>query len=328
VTGRALVFSDPEIVKLATKEFVAVTGDDWYRRRQDDAEGEFFRKIADQSSRKNSVTKQGIYVLTAEGKLLSYRNSQDAEIMREVIELGLHEWKKLPEEQRKPGAVKIPDLETRDPRFNRKPPSGGLVVNVYARILDQDVKSGYVRGTCKTPGGENASRDHLWLTAQEWKSLIPAAPKKGDRSAVPAGIAERIARYHLVDNTRGEPPLWETEHVRSRLMTLTVEEATPTNLLLRLDGTVTLSTHPEAKKAERGYEAHLLGYIGIDRAKKVISRFDVVAIGEHWGGGAHTAGARPGRTPLGIAFALAQGDSAANLVPPQGARSWTEYLGR
>ncbi|HMF14290.1 MAG TPA: hypothetical protein VKE94_18365 [Gemmataceae bacterium] len=247
--------------------------------------------------------------------------------MREIIEQGLHEWKMIPEDQRKPGAQKVPDLDTRDPKFNRKPPAGGLIVNVHARILDRDVKSGYVRGTCKTQGGENASRDHLWLTAQEWKSLIPAAPKKGDRSPVPPAIADRIARFHLTDNTRGEPPMWEREHVRSKQMTLTIEEATPTNLLLRVDGAVLLSTHPEANKAERGYEAQLLGYIGYDRSKKAITRFDVVAIGEHWGD-SNNPGARPGRTPLGIAFALAQGESAANAVPPKGARAWIEYLGR
>ena len=50
-----LAFSDPEIIKLATEDFVPVTGDDWYQRRRQDAEGEFFRKVADQGPRKGRV---------------------------------------------------------------------------------------------------------------------------------------------------------------------------------------------------------------------------------------------------------------------------------
>ena len=36
---------------MATENFIAVTGDDWYQRRREDAEGEFFRKISDQAGR-------------------------------------------------------------------------------------------------------------------------------------------------------------------------------------------------------------------------------------------------------------------------------------
>ena len=52
MVGRALAFSDPEIIRMAAKDFVPVTGDDWYRRRSRDAEGEFFRKVAAQGPRK------------------------------------------------------------------------------------------------------------------------------------------------------------------------------------------------------------------------------------------------------------------------------------
>ena len=35
-----------------------------------------------------------------------------------------------------------------DPTYNRKPPKGGLVVNVYARILDKDARGEFCHGSC------------------------------------------------------------------------------------------------------------------------------------------------------------------------------------
>ena len=76
------------MIRLASKEFIPVSGDDWYQRRRNDSEGEFFRKVADQGPRKGKGggTRQGIYCFTASGKLLAYKNAQDARVMRETIE--------------------------------------------------------------------------------------------------------------------------------------------------------------------------------------------------------------------------------------------------
>ena len=43
-------------------------------------------------------------------------------------------------------------------------------------------------GVITTP---QAQPDHMWLTEAEWKSLLPADPKKGDKAVVPAGITDR-----------------------------------------------------------------------------------------------------------------------------------------
>ena len=62
-----------------------------------------------------------------------------------------------------------------------------------------------------------------------------------------------------------------------------MEEATAKQVRLRLDGSVLLATAADAKKAERGFEAQVLGYLEYDPTHKVITRFDVVAQGDHWG---------------------------------------------
>src|SRR5262249_28734177 len=148
-----------------------------------DDEGRFFRSIADQGPRKgtNGTTRQGIYLFSASGKLLAFRNSQTADPNRELFTRALREFAKLPETERKPGAVQVDDAGKPDVTYHRPPPEGGLVINVYTRILDhgKDDKGELCRGTCRTVGGEAAARDHLWLTADEVKALVPAQPRKG-----------------------------------------------------------------------------------------------------------------------------------------------------
>ena len=109
---------------------------------------------------------------------------------------------------------------------------------------------------------------------------------------------------------------------------MTVDELTDQTMRPRIEGTVPLATDADAKKAKRGYDTALRGVLVYDIEKKAITRFDLVAVGEHWGEGTFTGKARPGRQPLGVAFELASGKSAADLVPPQGAREYEEYLGQ
>ncbi len=312
---------------MAKEEYVPVACDDWYQRRRKDAEGDFFRSVAEQGPRRGSGTRQGIYMLTADGKLLAYKNAGQApDVMREVLADGLKKWNRLPDELRRPGAVKVPDLDKTDAGYTRKPPAGGLIVNVHARALERADAGSLGDAACKVGDGDEASRDHLWLTAEECKSLLPAGAKVGDTFPMPAGIAVRIARFHLIDNTRGEPPMWERSDVRKLELNLTVERIEGDKAGLRLEGPVLLASAADVVRADRGYDASLLGQIRLDRGTGLVERFDVVALGEHWGEGRFTGGARPGRTPLGNALELATPDKAADLVPPQAARESGAYF--
>src|SRR5687767_6029571 len=116
---------------MATEDFVPVTMDDWYQRRRQDAEGEFFRKVAGQGPRKGQggSTRQGIYVFTADGELLSYKNAgQHAEVTRDELKRGLARFRKLPADRRTPGAVEVGEPGKLDPNYTRTPPAGGLIV--------------------------------------------------------------------------------------------------------------------------------------------------------------------------------------------------------
>jgi hypothetical protein len=344
VAGRALAFSDCEIVRMAKEQYVSVACDDWYQRRRRDAEGRFFKQVSDQGPQAghHTDTRQGIYLLTASGKLLGYKNAgQNPEVMRDFIRSGLAKWGKLPEAERAPGAVKVEEPGRLDAAYARTPPENGLIVNVHARLLDcadaagtsvqglpkaGDILGGFADAQCKVGNGDEASRDHLWLTEAEWKSLIPKSAKVGERSPLPPAIVSRILRFHLIDNTRGEPPMWRREDVRKGELLLVVESATPEKVTLRLEGVALLATDANVDKAKRGYDARLLGYIDYDAAKPRITRFDVVAVGDHWGEGNFTRGAREGRKPMGVAFELATGGKPGDLVPPQAAREVRAYF--
>src|SRR5262245_14240813 len=210
---------------MAREEYIAVAGDDWYQRRRQDDEGTFFRSVADQGPRKGEggSTRQGIYVFTASGKLLVYRNHQDPDVMRSVLSQGLKAFGKLPADERRAGAVKIDEPGKADATYHRELPEGGLVVNVFTRILDR--KEGELCvGTCSFAGGDKAARDHLWLTADEGKSLVKN-DKVGHAEAIPERIAYRLARFHLIDNTRGEPPAWNRGDVRKQDLKITLIDA-------------------------------------------------------------------------------------------------------
>jgi len=265
-------------------------------------------------------------MFTADGQLLGFRNHRDADVMRGVLANALAAFRKLPESQRKPGAIKVPELGTADANFDRKPPKGGLVVNVFTRILDKDASGEFCQGKCDFQGGDRSAHDHMWLTEEEWKALIPATPKKGEATALPPRIAMRLMRFHLVDNTRGEPAQWDRKEVRSCTMTVTVSEISEKEIVLKLEGSALLMTEADPQQAKRGYDVGLLATLRYNVVSKKIEKLDGVALGHHWGVGAYTPGARPGRTLLGVAFELARGDSPMDTVPPQGARYLRGYL--
>ena len=177
-------------------------------------------------------------------------------------------------------------------------------------------------------GGDMASRDALWLTKDEVTAMSPGGRKPGDTYPMPEPVAERIARFHLVDNTRGEPDFWKQPEVRNRLFTLTVEKVTADGVELRLDGEAKMATDADPAKAARGYEVKIHGKLRWLPATETFDRFDVAAVGEHWGRGTFTPGERPGRALLGVAFGLPVGNKPGDKVPPQGAREEQRYFGR
>lgn len=329
MVGRVSAFADPEIIRMATVDFIPVAGDDWYQRRRQDAEGKFFRAVADSLGKTGAgdSSRQGIYLFAADGTPLGYKNAGGHPVvMREVLRDALRDFARLPATKRTPGAVKIGDPGPVDPAYDHTPPPGGLVLKVYTRILDFH-NGAYVKGTCEAKGGDKAARDHVWITADEVQQLAPAKPVVGFRYPLPEKVADRIARFHLIDITRGEPPAWGKTEVRAKRFTLRVVSATPEAVELRLDGEALMATAGDVSTAERGFDARVVGDLRYLPGKKTFDRFNVVAVGTHWGNFPHTEDARPGKSLVGISFELAT-DQSNERIPPQGIRNPDIYFGR
>jgi hypothetical protein len=277
------VFQDAELVKVLSTRFVPVAVDQHIHRLKKDAEGELFAKVLKQAGRGLDGYAQGVYLFTADGKLLAFANTADAAGVRRLTEIALKKFD--------PKAPPIQLDDVKAPPVLPSPPEGGLVLDVTAKVL-----GGYDVDDPKTKRyRESLGRDHLWLRKDEAEALA--------KGILPDSVKDRLVRYHLIDNTRGEPPMWRTDEVKKLDLTLK-------------DGKLTGSVHLETRSGDRGYQADLQGSVEVKDGRVI--RLDLLAKSDFWGEGNFTRGAPKGRFP--IAFSIADADRATSKIPPQAAR--------
>lgn len=299
MADRLLVFANDEVQKLLKEEFVAVAADDWYQRRRKDDTGKFFWKIASQGPRDPNATQQGHYVFTAKGKLLGFNNNRGPERRLKMMKEALQKWNELPASEKK---EEIPKKGKSDERFNHELPEHGQIVKVYTRCLEEQDGKWVKMPELKV--GNLTAVDHLWLQQSEVKKLGALIASGGGE--VPKHLSLRIAKFHLRDNTRGEPRDWKKEEVKE--WSLRVDQG----------GEVTGAFLIESGDQKLGYRGSIKGSIKVTGDK--LTRFDFTVLGKHWGHSKYTWGARPGKTPLGQVFRLSEGERASDRIPPQGIR--------
>jgi hypothetical protein len=291
----------------------------------DDADGDFIRRAArgDQADALPSFSgTHGYACMTASGQFLG----------RDPVQ-GLAAWEALPEDQRKPGAIELGERGPRDESIQPPaPPPGGLILRLFYRNLAR-TPDGKLRLAAQEdfPFGQgrvnlDAQPNYLWLTKDEWKSLIPERPVVGQSLPVPAEIADRICLQYL------HPVLtfcacsgWSTESRRGQELNLVVEVATDATLRLRLEGFAKLGAAGDASlvddlKGPFGFEPKLLGHLEYDPKAQRITRFEFVALGDVYGypntdDAAWRPSWRAGRQPLGITFEMVSGDTPSERIP-------------
>ncbi|MBI3267410.1 MAG: hypothetical protein HYZ53_00190 [Planctomycetes bacterium] len=313
---RESTFADPEVIRLLTTFFVPVALDVWYEQRRQDAIGDFYREVVFQGPRgKTDATTQGRYCCTPEGRLLGYTNNRGAEPVRLLLQRTL-------KDLGRPSAGSAPASAAReaaDPRFERRPPAGALTLDVHGKML---VGAEETEGAWRRVNLETVSRDHMWVRREELEALAAPGATEGTLVAVPESFARRLARFHLVDEIRGEPPMWLPEELLSVRMELRIESVRPDLVSARLTGEARLGT----RAGDRTGEAAIAGRLAWRPDTREFTRFDLVARGPFRGEGTYNQGAPKPGFVLGVSFRLADGRTD-DRVPPQGSRDLLDYLG-
>jgi hypothetical protein len=316
-----------QIAHLIKDDFVPVTVNQLNGLNTDGEKGNFLNSLGKPNA-------NYFHVATADGKLLaaghlSGVNGDNVGFVNKAMK----KWLELPAAARRPGAV---NLAPAPPTLLGQPPPGGLVLRVYTRNMKRDSTGALARivkkdvadkKTYPAPqwawnwGGAVFAEpmpDVMWLTESEWRSLVPANAKKGDTWPVPNGISKRLLRFHLIDSTYGLAAGWKLADIRREKLLVTVEGNAPA-VRLRLDGEASMATDDDPAKAKHGFDCRVSGILSYDPREKKFSRFDIIAVGDCWGGDWEGGRfARSGRAPLAIAFELAKGVTAADRVTPKG----------
>ena len=293
-------FNDPEIVQFLKTHFipVAINRDDDRDDLSDRREQEFFRKMTLPGPRdEGGKPLQGMYISAPDGTPLGCTYDKKGrmegwtiERYRALLKKALNDFK--------PGNVDVIEPDKSFSRIAIKPPKGGLVVNVYAKVLGSYTKADYKESPnyvleAMKEYQSSIGRDHLWVWKDEHEALV--------RGVLPEGLMRRIARCHLDDSSVGGFVGWQPREIKKA--EIRFGEG-------RLSGSILLETGD----GKRGYDAKLLGFVEAKEGK--ITRFDVVVKGLHWGSTDNTRGAPDGKHPLAIAFSLCPGMEEADQIPP------------
>jgi hypothetical protein len=238
----------------------------------------------------------------------------------------LAEFQALPETARKP-KLEDPAKATPPSRPVPEPPDGGLIIRGYCAYTTKAedgkvarARQFYYRENPDAWAAETQS-DILWLTMEEWQSLIPTDAKPGTVSEVAAPIRERFFSTVGIDYMEGSV---NSLPVRSSTITLTVTESDAGGVTLRLDGYGHMgepfAEQNRDKHHSRGCEIRLLGWVHYDAGTRKIDRFDVAGSGQAWGNKMEYTRReiRIDAYPwtYGIACELVTGTRAIDRIPP------------
>jgi hypothetical protein len=293
--------------------------------------------------------------MTAGGKVIDVKGRVPYKHTKWDFDAGfanvLKEFAQLPESERRP-AVEDRGEPAKEliAAHDESAPPGGLILNVTWRALKRNPQGIYGPGFLTMDPSRSEPEfnwfapgpqwDTLWLTEEEWKSLIPPGAKKGEHFPVPRRIAHRIAHYYLYE-MQISPEIGAIGPCSSDFH-LTVQEADRDAVRLRVHGTAWVfggcekhsrsrpcGEKAEARPCDAAYDARVEGMIVYDRAKGSITRFDLAALGDFSGPDMGQQIVYD-KLPVGVSFEL---DPSDYQKPPEfrrlmpGVRFMDKYFG-
>lgn len=335
MAGREQAFSDPEVIRLVGQHFIPVAENCSPLQWQQDAKGEFFRLLGEQGHYAGRTfptdTRQGYYTCAADGTVLVATNARDPREMEAMLHKALQRFELLTEADGATNAALV-DLPDFTPARPSRYPEGGLILQLATRDLPRTVDNR------RDDWRRHAwNLDYAWFTRDEARSVVPTSRVPGARQPVPGPIVQRLARFHIRDFARGEPPAWPKDAVRQAELEATILDVARTDhrlVRLTLTGAIRLSWEwrwhdryrDEDRQSENGLDVQLYGEATWDEDVAAFTAFDLIAAGCRWGTSQYNSrrdDLEP--APLGIAFTLA-GDEPRHRTPPHQVNH-PEYFG-
>lgn len=267
-------------------------------------------------------TRQGIYCFAPSGRRLGSILSNNPAHVAQMIEDATKVWDAMPESARyaSGGLEERPEGRI---RYEWSYPEDGLVLRITSRDLPREDGS---------RASDRWNHDHAWFTKDEAVLLCGVREtgahwQPGHRAEVPRALVERLARFHFVDNVRGQTIAYDADHVREARLDATIVAVEGDTVRLRYTGRAacegirgwrSYGANPTAPAPEerRALEVDIRVEATFDRATGSFTQFDGVAIGTR-SGATRFNGRRghPQPTPIGFCLAIAN-DRPADRVPP------------
>ncbi len=302
------LFSDQDLGARLRREFITVSGNTHELQRRSSMASNWLMDVAEQNVERvgKGGTAQGFYVIGADGTFYGYNNNRSVERVNGLLDRAQQKFKENPP---KPVAITSKDLLA---PWRQPLPAGASVVRVFTRIRPLPADAGDTN--------KNLGRDHLWILKGEVEAILASA-HVGQSVPLPKDLAMRMARFHLLDNVRGEPDMWKAAEVTKAEFTLRLLPSASPAKMFALDGKFEQTT----ADGKRGQKGTMRGEIGIDSTTKEIKRFRTYGESQFWGESTYTPGAPKGKFPL--VFAMIEASALKYpIVPPQGLNLGPEYL--
>lgn len=294
-------------------------------------ECELFQKIAEQGHYAGRTqptnTRQGTYAATVTGVFLGSINSNDPAQMVKMLEAALAKWASLSSDQRRRTEAQAALLPGGS-RWEQRRPEDGLVLRVNSRDLPRKEAPSPTATAGKQDWRPAAwNQDYAWFRKEEARQFLPENAAPGATRAVPDPLVRRLARFHLIDNVRGQTTPFEDRDVEKASLSSTVLKRQGDLVSLRIEGetrTAGSGTWPvrgyqdmnSPTPQKRGYDARLRGSATYDLQAMRFTFFELTAVGARRGGTQYNGrGDDLDPAPMGIAFTLA-GDSPSERVAP------------
>lgn len=260
-------------VRAATADFVCAADEVWRLQRGSEADCVFFQRVVTGGERiTDRGSRQGTWILSPGGDVLARTNTRDSGGVLAAMKKGLAAWNELPAERRRlPADV---DLQPRH-RWEDSRPDDGVVLERIAR-------EGAPAGADLDDNDAPWNRDFAWFARGELSDW-------SDWSAA----ARRLARFHLVDNVRGQTLPYADEEVHVAELTATPVGTDGSRVTLELRGrTRAVAEGPwllgeslwkPRHEHPHGIECVLVGRAVYDRDVGRIEELELVAAGRRWG---------------------------------------------